>query len=80
MATIPEDKHYPNDIMLDSCAGMTVCPVGHFPECGIQPAGASSCRQLMDLPVEHCGSKDEFHMVGEAMKKRFEVTATGTPE
>ena len=41
------NKHYPNGIMLDSGAAVNVCPVDHFPECGIQSgrAGASSCRR-----------------------------------
>ena len=74
------NKHYPNGIMLDSGAAMSVCPVDYFPERGIQPSRRIELQPADGSPVEHYGSKDVFYMVGnEAMKVRFEVTSVKAP-
>ena len=52
------NKHYPNGIMLDSGAAMSVCPVDYFPECGIQPSRRTELQAADGSPVEHYGSKD----------------------
>ena len=79
-AASKRNKHYPNGIMLDSGAAMSVCPVDYFPECGIQPSKRIELQAADGSPVEHYGSKDVFYMVGnEAMKVRFEVTSVEAP-
>ena len=70
------NKHHPKGIMLDSSAAVSVCPVDCFPEHGIQQGRRIELQEADGSPVEHCGSKDVFYMVGsEAMKVRFEVTS-----
>ena len=74
------NKHYPNGIMLDPGAAMSVCPVDYFPECGIRPSRRIELQAAGGSPVEHYGSKDVFYMVGnEATKVRFEVTSVKAP-
>ena len=74
------NKHYPNGIMLDSGAAMSVCPVDYFQECGIQPSKRIELQATDGSSVEHYGSKDVFYVVGnEAMKVRFEVTSVQAP-
>ena len=79
-AASTRNKQYPKGIMLDSGAAMSVRPVDYFPECGIRPSRRIELQAVDGCPVEHYGSKDVFHMVGnEAMKVRFEVTSVKLP-